>query len=83
MTSGHPLDLREQDGELRYLLGDWSLRTGDSLEMLLGTGEWLAVRFEWPVDDELPTLRLELGATKDTVTFRLPEGARFRRRERE
>ncbi len=81
MGTEHRLELREDNGGLRYFLDGRPVHAGNLLEMLLRAGEWLAVRFEWPVEDELPTLQLGLGETEETVTFHLPEGARLRWRE--
>ena len=74
----HRLELREQGGGLRYFLDGRPVHAGDLLEILLRAGEWLAVRFEWPSEDELPTLHLDLGETEDKATFRSPETARLR-----
>ena len=78
MSTGHHLELREEGGGLGYFLDGRPVQAGVVLEVLLEGGEWLTVRFEWKVEDQLPTLHLDLGETQSKAIFCLPERARFR-----
>ena len=56
------LVLGRSDGGPRHFLNGLPVNAGASLQLLLGDGHWLAIRYEWSWDDRPPRAYAALGA---------------------